>query len=960
MDAARPQIDPEELLANAGWLHALARSLVADGHRADDVVQQTFAAAVEHPPGDGVPLRPWLARVARNFSLKVLRSEGRRAHHETQAPAPPPTTSPAESVARAETFREVVNAVLALEPIYRDVVIARFFDGLELTAVATRLGVPVETARTRLKRALAMLRERLDRKYGDRKVWAALLFGGRRAAPTAAGAGGAVVAWKIVAAAAVALVVAGGWYAAGSNNASSSASSSNIKSSDPIPLHSVVTSANTSSIPSYHAVPRSRAASPIGDVGAGTDGAPTKGATLVVRVTDAETHRPIPGAAAAVDHVQTKADAAGVAQLTWTARFGAPLTVEAPGHLYEMVIVDGATTSVDVALKPAATLEVRTVDAAGAVVPNVGFTYEILGETGFGMFATFADGRSQLPVRPNVAMAVRVSANNSHNAKTSSAVWTGPVGAPPVTVTLVVVPEARLVGVVRDADGNPDNEATVRAMPSDADPPTFDRARGGLEGWINDEGRYVVAGLVRGRSYDVVASDSRHAQQRWAPSVVEKVVVPDVETDVSRDFALRRCARLVVRVTGPDGELVPDATVRNVERTGTRITVDSVQPQSPGVFVWPAFLPGEASLLAMAPGQSPCNRIVEVPADGTTEITMQVGAPPSVFAGVVLDETGSAVAGAKVSARILPMRQQGINVENDTASDDAGRFRGSVFGDGPLVLDAAAPGHLALRGLELAGPSEDVRIVMRRAAAVAFRVVADDDAPRIGTIRLLFGGSTHVDTVYTDAANAVRVEKEPRGETEMRLYVEGFAPVVRRVRLDAGAVSELGEIHLVETATMHGRVIDAADRPVANASVRLDMGDDDLKLKSVRIGADGAFTADLAPPSGPLPLRVEAPGFLTLRSTVTIDGDAPVTLRLARGGVVWGEVVDASGAPVPGARVSVAAPDGATTTADVDDCGLFGVRVAAGRCTVSAGGATTTADVADGGEARVRVVVPSR
>src|SRR5882724_8765974 len=166
MDAAHPPIDPEDLLANAGWLHALARGLVADGHRADDVVQQTFAAAVEHPPGDDVPLRPWLARVARNFAIKTLRSEGRRARHESDAPPPAAPPSPAESVARAEMFREVVDAVLALEPIYRDVVLARFFDGLEMTAAATRLGVPVDTARTRLKRALAMLRERLDRKYG--------------------------------------------------------------------------------------------------------------------------------------------------------------------------------------------------------------------------------------------------------------------------------------------------------------------------------------------------------------------------------------------------------------------------------------------------------------------------------------------------------------------------------------------------------------------------------------------------------------------------------------------------------------------------------------------------------------------------------------------------------------------------------------------------------------------------
>jgi RNA polymerase sigma-70 factor (ECF subfamily) len=177
MDAAARPIDPEELLRHAGRLRALARRLV-DEHEADDVVQETLAAAVERPPREEVPLAPWLSRVARNFSLKSLRSRGRRERREGALPAAGAAASPEESVARTEMLRELVDAVLALEPIYRDVVVARFFDELEMPEVARRLGVPLETARTRLKRALATLRDRLDRKYGDRRAWALLLVGG--------------------------------------------------------------------------------------------------------------------------------------------------------------------------------------------------------------------------------------------------------------------------------------------------------------------------------------------------------------------------------------------------------------------------------------------------------------------------------------------------------------------------------------------------------------------------------------------------------------------------------------------------------------------------------------------------------------------------------------------------------------------------------------------------------------
>ena len=89
---SRP-VDAEALLANAGWVRALALRLVHEEASADDVLQDTLTAAVEHPPGAHVPLRPWLARVARNFAFRSLRSEQRRARREAlhAPPAPPPT-----------------------------------------------------------------------------------------------------------------------------------------------------------------------------------------------------------------------------------------------------------------------------------------------------------------------------------------------------------------------------------------------------------------------------------------------------------------------------------------------------------------------------------------------------------------------------------------------------------------------------------------------------------------------------------------------------------------------------------------------------------------------------------------------------------------------------------------------------------------------------------------------------
>ncbi|MHC4493695.1 MAG: RNA polymerase sigma factor, partial [Planctomycetota bacterium] len=74
-----PPVDPQELLAHGDFVRAVARSVVFDETRVDDVVQQTWVAALERPPRDRSGLRAWLGRVARNFALRASRDEGRLA-----------------------------------------------------------------------------------------------------------------------------------------------------------------------------------------------------------------------------------------------------------------------------------------------------------------------------------------------------------------------------------------------------------------------------------------------------------------------------------------------------------------------------------------------------------------------------------------------------------------------------------------------------------------------------------------------------------------------------------------------------------------------------------------------------------------------------------------------------------------------------------------------------------------
>ena len=73
--------------------------------------------------------------------------------------------------------QRVVEAVLALEPPYRDVILLRFCEELPPREVAAQLDIPVNTVRTQTRRAIEQLRGVFDRKYGGRAAWSAAIGG---------------------------------------------------------------------------------------------------------------------------------------------------------------------------------------------------------------------------------------------------------------------------------------------------------------------------------------------------------------------------------------------------------------------------------------------------------------------------------------------------------------------------------------------------------------------------------------------------------------------------------------------------------------------------------------------------------------------------------------------------------------------------------------------------------------
>jgi RNA polymerase sigma-70 factor (ECF subfamily) len=190
-----PKIDAEELLAQAQWVQRLARSLVRDASVAEDLVQETWLAALGRAPSDEGRLRTWLARVVRNFARQSRRGEANRARREEVSARSESSPSASDTAERLEAQRLLVEALAALDEPYRTTVTMRYLEGLSAAQIARKQGIPAGTVRWRLKQGLDQLRARLDKRFGgDRRSWALAFLPLLRRPPLAEIAAGSGVA----------------------------------------------------------------------------------------------------------------------------------------------------------------------------------------------------------------------------------------------------------------------------------------------------------------------------------------------------------------------------------------------------------------------------------------------------------------------------------------------------------------------------------------------------------------------------------------------------------------------------------------------------------------------------------------------------------------------------------------------------------------------------------------------
>ncbi len=160
------------------WLLGVAEGMLMDRDDAEEVVADVLMTAwnrsdlLDDRPGG---LMPWLLRITRNRAIDRLRSRSRFRRRATEAHTmgalPPEVTAAREpdeaGVAGWHVHHTVHEALSALPEDQQAAIQLAYFQGLTHSEIAERLGVPIGTVKSRLRRAFVRLRSSL----GTLKDW---------------------------------------------------------------------------------------------------------------------------------------------------------------------------------------------------------------------------------------------------------------------------------------------------------------------------------------------------------------------------------------------------------------------------------------------------------------------------------------------------------------------------------------------------------------------------------------------------------------------------------------------------------------------------------------------------------------------------------------------------------------------------------------------------------------------
>jgi hypothetical protein len=378
---------------------------------------------------------------------------------------------------------------------------------------------------------------------------------------------------------------------------------------------------------------------------------------------------------------------------------------------------------------------------------------------------------------------------------------------------------------------------------------------------------------------------------------------------------------------------------------------------SDGTFRATPATPGRVRALVRHPEYVEAwSELVTIPPGGTAHVEVVLHAGGSLE-GRVVDSQGRPVAGARVA---LAAVHGTLERDTKTATDGTFAFAATPREVALDVFDSDdAPAPVLRTTATIAdGERKEITLTLPAARDAVHVRLRDDRGYAVASAEIavasLDASSPLRETVFSDAAGEAQIQNAQGLPIHVDVTAPGHAP--KELTLDA-APAEL-EIALVPGVTTNVTVRASHGDPIANAEVVFYMNSSVRHLRTDDRGE--ASAADVAP--GAMRVVVRAEGFASAeRSVVVPASDRPFaigTFDLASEGVVIGEVRDAHGDPVAGARVAkdrvpvfLAASRAPADVAITDSRGGF--RLGA----LAAGNLTLEAYAPDAGRGRANVEV---
>jgi len=155
----------------SGMLYRHIFRMVGNAEDAQDILQEVLILIFRklHTYKGDASLKNWLYRIASNRTIDFIRRRTRRPETEISEELPA-ASDPLAFARRQQARSRLATALATLEEDHRQVVILKEIDGFTFREIGEIMGIPENTAKTRLYASLRKLKTHLENTDGEEEL----------------------------------------------------------------------------------------------------------------------------------------------------------------------------------------------------------------------------------------------------------------------------------------------------------------------------------------------------------------------------------------------------------------------------------------------------------------------------------------------------------------------------------------------------------------------------------------------------------------------------------------------------------------------------------------------------------------------------------------------------------------------------------------------------------------------